>query len=472
MDGATAERQELTRIKNAVKQNFREVRKSQNHLFLSFRLLRIRDFFQKLPASESSPAAAQILPARALAPSHVFGPKAASLVMHYLDSVFYWQYPYFRSRSRLGNRGWLLLFLSSGGPLYQAALALSALHRNQVVSQIDYQRNQEAFEYHSKALRELSEFSRRTETETLLGDKSQLAEFASSSLMLISFEVFNGAEYDWLPHLDAVTTVLSMHSPEALLGSANSTDATKVSNEHVSNDDQPQPGLEFLMVHAIWFDILSCISTGRVPRIAYRRWLETSKLEMADLMGCYSWVMIAIGDLAHLQAWKTDMKEKGTLSVPDLVMRSKEVDTRLQDGIDELELTIKENTKAPLAAWVSHIFALASLVLSSTIVSGPCASLPEIRESVGKAVDVLRDWPLAISLGGLIWPLCVIGCMADSEHQAFFQSLLANFDTGCGGFGNSRTALKIMKDCWILQQHHGRNSTDLAFPMGVRVLLI
>lgn len=62
---------------------------------------------------------------------------------------------------------------------------------------------------------------------------------------------------------------------------------------------------------------------------------------MADLMGCYSWVMIAIGDLAHLQAWKTDMKEKGTLSVPDLVMRSKEVDTRLQDGIDELELTIK-----------------------------------------------------------------------------------------------------------------------------------
>lgn len=138
-----------------------------------------------------------------------------------------------------------------------------------------------------------------------------------------------------------MTTVLSMHSPEALLGPANSTDTAKASKEHVSNDDQPQPGLEFLMVHAIWFDILSCISTGRVPRIAYRRWLETSKLEMADLMGCYSWVMIAIGDLAHLQAWKTDMKEKGTLSVPDLVMRSKEVDTRLQDGIDELELTIK-----------------------------------------------------------------------------------------------------------------------------------
>lgn len=241
MDGATAERQELTRIKNAVKQNFRKVRKSQNHVrqVRRERSRIIRSTSPQMPVESlltmptpavperPSPSHPRLLPkvtCKGLDPSrsadlasespgyvcspvqnerntstglhsqhpepaHVFGPKAASLVMHYLDSVFYWQYPYFRPRSRLGNRGWLLLFLSSGGPLYQAALALSALHRNQVVSQIDYQRNQEAFEYHSKALRELSEFSRRTETETLLGNKSQLAEFASSSLMLISFEV-------------------------------------------------------------------------------------------------------------------------------------------------------------------------------------------------------------------------------------------------------------------------------------------
>lgn len=132
----------------------------------------------------------------------------------------------------------------------------------------------------------------------------------------------------------------------------------------------------------------------------------------------------------------------------------------------------QENAEVPQAAWVSHIFALASLILSSTIVSGPWASLPEIREIVGKAEDVLQDWPQAISLRGLVWPLCVIGCMANSEHQAFFESLLANFVEGCGGFGNSRTALKIMKDCWKSQQYHGRNSMDLAIPEGASVLLI
>lgn len=243
MDGATAERQELTRIKKAVKQNFRKVRKSQNRVQQIMRersriirspspQIRVEESLpnpavtgipspshaghlpgvarQRLESSRSSDltsgspehgcnpvpnerSASTGLHSQDPAPFRVFGPKAASLVMHYLDYVFYWQYPYFRSHSRLGNRGWLLLFLSSGGPLYHAALALSALHRNEVqVSQIDYQRNKEAFEYHSKALRELCEFSHHTETETLLSDKSQLVEFAASSLMLISFEVRNG----------------------------------------------------------------------------------------------------------------------------------------------------------------------------------------------------------------------------------------------------------------------------------------
>lgn len=111
--------------------------------------------------------------------------------MHYLDQVFYWLFPYFRPRSRLGDRGWLLPLLCNGGPMSHAAMALSALHRNavQVTRRQDYLRNQEALEYHSRALRELLEISCRTDTETLLGDKFQLAEFIASSLTLISFEV-------------------------------------------------------------------------------------------------------------------------------------------------------------------------------------------------------------------------------------------------------------------------------------------
>jgi hypothetical protein len=92
--------------------------------------------------------------------------------------------------------------------LYHAALALSALHRNkvQISRRKDYLRNQEAFDYHSKALRELCELSQRAETEALLNDKFQLAEFAASSLMLISFEVRH-----WLTAAVGVSEWLMSH---------------------------------------------------------------------------------------------------------------------------------------------------------------------------------------------------------------------------------------------------------------------
>lgn len=240
MDGAVAETRELTRIKKAVKQHVRNLRKSQNrdrqaerdrHSAARTNPPQVpsenlatpptravvvlsppspseqapEDAFHELgegcsgdlvsPSSGHSHDPVQDERSTSTGPQStfacVFRPESASLVMHYLDHVFYWQYPYFQPRSRLGNRGWLLAYLSNGGPLYHAALALSALHRNkvQISRRQDYLRNQEAFEYHSKALRELFELSQRTETEALLNDKSQLAEFAASSLMLISFEV-------------------------------------------------------------------------------------------------------------------------------------------------------------------------------------------------------------------------------------------------------------------------------------------
>lgn len=157
-------------------------------------------------------------------------------------------------------------------------------------------------------------------------------------------QVFNGAEYDWLPHLEAVTTVLSMQSPDVLLGrppSPISAGTPPAGRGYDPSGEESQPDFDFLVTQAIWFDILSCVSTGRVPRLPYKHWLEVSKLEMADLMGCYNWVMIAIGDLAHLQAWKGTMKEQGTLSVPELVMRSRGIETRLRDGLAELESAIK-----------------------------------------------------------------------------------------------------------------------------------
>ncbi|RFN46451.1 hypothetical protein FIE12Z_9286 [Fusarium flagelliforme] len=506
MDGSAAERQELKRIKKAVKANLQNLRRglksrgdatntgakeslppprqaetqthtqpaqeAAEHPSLS-PLEHVADNACTVSEGPNTPADARHTrhslqeeePARSPIPSCDLQPKSAALIMYYLDRVFHWQFPYFRLGSPMGNRGWLLLFLANGGSLTYAALALSTLHQNALQPQ--RQRdcyNEDALRFHSKALRELCEVSQHTETRMLLSDKLKLAEFVAASLTLISFEVFNGAEYDWLPHLDAVTAILSMYEPESLFQHLPSPAGIGCGSSH----RQSQSDFDFFVAEALWFDILACVSTGRVPRIPYNQWLEGSSFEMADLMGCYNWVMVAIGDLAHLQTWKNHMKEEGRLSVPELVRKGQDIEKRLRDGITELEQIAKSGSNIPQATWVSHIFALGSLVLSSTIVSGPWPSLPEIKDTVCETVDILRDWPGSIPLQGLVWPLYIVGCMAEGDHQIYFHSLLSRMSQECGGFGNISTVLKILKSRW----NSNRDGIELNFETGGNVMLV
>ncbi|KAF5599043.1 C6 zink-finger PRO1A [Fusarium pseudoanthophilum] len=521
MDGSNAEHRELERIKRAVKWHLKKLRRCQRNqnlgrdvtatslserctplqtplapgaTGLSSPLLTEHNVHRGYDNSQSSESFAEasgssisrnstheeeaahpVSPSQDYTAPCILQPRLASLIMYYLDHVFVWQFPYYQFQSRLGNRGWLLVFLYNGGSLSHAALALSTLHRDASQKRCSY--NQQAFEFHSMALRELCNLSRHTETETPLNDRTKLAEFIAASLTLISFEVFNGAEYDWVPHLDAVTAVVAMQSPDVLLQTSSSSENALPSpiTSLPGDDRRLQADFSFLIAEALWHDILACATTGRVPRIPYRQWLEGPDLAMEDLMGCYNWVMIAIGDLAHLQAWKRDMKQKEALSIPELVRRGQRIEKGLQDGIAELKQATKggNSNRGNIlpAPYVSHIFALASLVLSSTIVSGPWASLPEVKDAITESVIVLKDWPQAVPLRGLVWPLYIIGSMAGPSLQCFFESVLCRIWEESGGFGNSGTAIALLKSRWAAPPERNDDGLELVFQTGGNVLL-
>lgn len=241
MDGGSEELRERSRIKAAIKENFRRVKKMQ------YRARRSRSEREPSRSSPATPNArdeggegnAVITPPR---PSHspssppgpesvvlhretpsssplfesyeqdgsnalrnstkiVTGPsqqtfdtngldpQEAYLLMYYLDQVFPWQFPYHNSRSRLGNRGWLFLLLIKRGPLYHAALSLSSLHQSAIIdTEEEFRQKQKALDHHSRALRELCDLM--SEKGDKLGeDHAQLTEFLACSFMLISFEV-------------------------------------------------------------------------------------------------------------------------------------------------------------------------------------------------------------------------------------------------------------------------------------------
>lgn len=144
-------------------------------------------------------------------------------------------------------------------------------------------------------------------------------------------QVFSGAEHDWLPHLDAVASVMSLLSPEAIL-------APRSYNHNNNMENGIYESLEFLMVSVTWFDLFACLSTGSVPRLPYKRWLQSPGFNTADLMGCHNWVMIAIGDLSHFGAWKGWQERDGLLSIRELASKAQEIERRLESGLESLDL--------------------------------------------------------------------------------------------------------------------------------------
>lgn len=231
MDGGSEEQKEKNRIKAAIKENFRRVKKIQGRArrkandlsrslsetpaptqgdersnavitprspsysslpdrerTISEPFPRLEDNFNSELQEEAIQENAENSP-RSLEGCTIIDSQESWLLMHYLDQVFPWQFPYHDSRSRLGNRGWLFSLLIKRGPLYHAALSLASLLQSAMVgTEEEFQRRQRALDHHSRALRELCDLMSE-KGDKLRENHAELAEFLTCSFMLISFEV-------------------------------------------------------------------------------------------------------------------------------------------------------------------------------------------------------------------------------------------------------------------------------------------
>jgi C6 transcription factor Pro1 len=114
----------------------------------------------------------------------------ASLIMHYLDHVFFVQFRFHTPSISAGGRGWLLSLLTQTKPLYHAALSLSAcLAQEGGEVETDYLKELER--HHNLAIKELQLFikahSERASLRPAFGGNIQIL---ACMVQLISFEVW------------------------------------------------------------------------------------------------------------------------------------------------------------------------------------------------------------------------------------------------------------------------------------------
>ncbi|KAF2491427.1 hypothetical protein BU16DRAFT_515793 [Lophium mytilinum] len=398
----------------------------------------------------------------------------ASLLMHYLDHVFPLQFPFYKPSILDGGRGWLLSILMQTKPLYYAALSLAAYHLQSIrCPSVKYAESGCWGAARAQEQRVLAIEGLRKHLEAISGSAKKRSlvdniEMLCSMVLLIALEA-----RPWRVHLraasifvDDMRTVGMQESRRELSSSYNL-------------------ALYFFAGVMAWYDILSCVTTGAksfchcaLGCLA----IGDGFIQLDKVMGCQSWAMICIMEIAALDEWKRGEQACGRLSVRELASRAADIERKLEGSLDEMARAALHSPESSALKpqdpvyLITQAFACAALVYVHVVVSGPHPQLPEIRNGVVRTLAALEAFPDRQMVRALFWPLCIAGAMALEKEEEFFRGPVAQGPVCGPRFGNSSKVLAVLEECWrVRKEENGARTLEWREAMerlGVEVLLV
>ncbi|PWY87259.1 C6 transcription factor [Aspergillus sclerotioniger CBS 115572] len=389
------------------------------------------------------------------------------LLMHYLDRVFYIQYPFFHSRDRRG-RGWLLSILRRVKPAYYASLALSerdllstSLSRDEITTRLTQLRAKDG--YYDMALQGMQRIMAGSFGWHAPTHLANSLEGLISILQLLFWEIFAGGtkNWQWLLRMAAnlIPALVQARMPLIM------PDATGPAYPS-GQSDEPGPSSEdrsaadFLLGSFISLDIIAAASTRRAPflEIDHVQALDRLEIPLETLVGCRNSIMALICEVSALDRWKKESEVARKLSIIDLAKRGGQLEERLRQELASLEqMPVAEPSvwgpspipgACPTHPGISKAFGLAAIAYLHVVISGAHPELPEIAKIVSEIIVVfqtLRDQRL---LQNVVWPFCISGCLALEEHQRCFRDLFAASEGTEPTGGTLGEAYQVMEECW------------------------
>jgi hypothetical protein len=203
--------------------------------------------------------------------------------------------------------------------------------------------------------------------------------------------------------------------------------STKTHTGLVSPD---KAALDFFTSAIIWFDILSCISTGSTPHLAthHDQFLTPSQdlspnkkdqvqmLALHDIMGCQNWVMKIISEIAQLSNLRSNRSPTVVPDIQKVADLAKDIQTRLERGKSrvraELDEVRTEYSGHPpyyfpevyskyTVLIVTYTFACAAIIyLQTSLTSAP--SIFHVRDALQEVIDAMRMIPDPRMIRGLV----------------------------------------------------------------------
>jgi hypothetical protein len=183
------------------------------------------------------------------------------------------------------------------------------------------------------------------------------------------------------------------------------------------------------------------------------------------VVGCQKWILLAISQIARLDAWKQRCKRAGSLDMMELVRRASPIKSSLEARLAQVEVqpeattqgsgtllsfSFGNNGQRPKAVCQKtlaiSVWAHAALLYLLVVVSGWQPRSAEVAYHVTKILDVLcnRVEPKRL-LRTIVWPFCIAGFLAQPHDECRFRKLVHDLQPP-SVFGTARKALELMEN--------------------------
>lgn len=413
-------------------------------------------------------------------------------IMFYFDHFFPFLYPFYKPLLLEGGRSWIMELVVSNEAMWNTTLCLSTYFVSVALDGAIFGPNVCKTLAWEKLLKQMS--------ITFISLQHDLQDVASSNLQdsivrtsrimgsivqLQRFETSTGNFENCEMHLAAASSLFRQIFEAAGSVSGRGAPPTIYSilsdmgpplwttrSQHSRAWSSDQAAFRFYSALLIVDDIIASTCTGHAPRLQKYHALVTNDeshndnppLDLEDFLGVSNWVMLNIGEIAALDAWKKSMKEAGQLDMMELVARASAIKQALLGNLAHLDTAVNTPRTSGLnlftsyhdslppmpggcAAFVTRVWAHAALLYLSVVVSGWQPGSVANRESVIRTLALLEQMPTPELLRTMVWPFCMAGCLADSTEEGRFRAL-ADALVPHRMFGAARKALEIMVNIW------------------------
>ncbi|KAL6832781.1 fungal-specific transcription factor domain-containing protein [Trichoderma camerunense] len=403
-------------------------------------------------------------------------------LMRYLDHVFPFLFPFYRTSLLDPGRGWIFQHIAQSKVSFHSVIGISAYFFSVALSEKYSGREHEMCKtvVWSKLIQQadmcfdmlqqdIQELNDRGDEANLL-DKVRVME---SIVQFLIFETAVGRSANWGNHLSPTIAlfrgILQNHDPNNsvsalvnILSKVAQRPLYALKKDHYVWDNR-QECFRFFAGILLFIDTIASTSLRRPPQLLeYHPQFLADKddgeyikgeapIRLSRLVGCHNWAIRVVAEISALNVWKKENMRMGSFET-ELAERARYIDQILEEGMLQMD-----NYYATDTVTSTRIWAYAAKIYLAVVISGWQPMLPEVRSSVAHALRLLQTVVGSSHLRVLAWPLCVAGCMAERSQEPAFRNLFSELDK-TALIGILGEALRVMESVW---QNRGNMSSEM-----------